>query len=123
MAIAQVVAYRATCPRASVGAVLVLQNRIISTGYNGSAPGHPHCTEMGCLMEEGHCQRTLHAEVNAIAWAARAGVRVEGARLYMWSSRGDGTPCRECQKVLRAAGVLTVTVQDDIITRPRKEAL
>jgi len=54
---------------------------------------------------DNHCQRTLHAEVNAIAFAARAGIKLEGGRLYIWSSRGDAVPCRECEKVRKAAGI------------------
>ena len=105
--IAEVVSRRSTCPRAHVGAVIVSdENRILSTGYNGAAPGEPHCeSEVGCLMQDGHCQRTLHAEVNAIAFAARAGISLRGSRLYLYSSRGELAPCRECEKVRKAAGV------------------
>lgn len=69
--IAQVVAMRSTCDRANVGAVLVKDNRVISIGYNGSKPGEPHCDEVGHLMENGHCVRTLHAESNAIDFATK----------------------------------------------------
>jgi dCMP deaminase len=101
--IAEVVATRATCPRASMGAVIVSkENRILSTGYNGSPPNEPHCLEVGCLMEDDHCQRSLHAEVNAVAHAAKAGISLEGARIYL---SGIRPLCRECQKVLTAAGV------------------
>jgi len=106
LSIAEAVSRRSTCPRASVGAVVVSpDNRILSTGYNGSPPGELHCDDAGCLVVDGHCQRTLHAEVNAIAFAARSGVKLEGGRLYIWSSRGDVVPCRECEKVRKAAGV------------------
>jgi dCMP deaminase len=103
--IAESVSKRASCPRASVGCVLVRENRILSTGYNGSPQGTPHCTEAGCQLEEGHCQRALHAEVNAIAYAARAGVSIAGASLYLY---GYDRVCRECTKVLKAAGIDTV---------------
>jgi dCMP deaminase len=107
LAIAEVVSRRSTCPRAHVGAVIVSAgNRILATGYNGSPPGEAHCDDIGCLMEDNHCQRTLHAEVNAIAFAARAGVRLQGGRLYIWSSRGDSIPCRECEKVIKAVGLI-----------------
>jgi len=106
LAIAEVVSRRSTCPRARVGAVIVSpDNRILSTGYNGSPPGEPHCDDVGCLVVDGHCQRTLHAEVNAIAFAARAGLKLEEGRLYIWSNRGDIVPCRECEKVRKAAGI------------------
>ena len=106
LAIAEMVSRRSTCPRAHVGAVIVSQdNRILSTGYNGSPPSEPHCGDIGCLMVDGHCQRTLHAEVNAVAFAARFGVSLKDSILYMWSSRGDVIPCRECEKVRVATGV------------------
>lgn len=106
--IAEAVAQRATCNRAKVGAVLVsADHRILATGYNGSAPGEPHCIDVGCDVVDDHCQRTQHAEVNAVAFAARHGVRIAGSRLYLWIN-SDGTAttvCRECAKVLKAAGV------------------
>ena len=108
LAVAKVVSQRSTCPRARVGAVIVsIDNRILSTGYNGSPPGEPHCDDcdVGCLIVDDHCQRALHAEVNAIAFAARAGIKLEGGTIYMWSSRGDVMPCRECEKVRKAAGI------------------
>jgi len=106
LTIAEVVSRRSTCPRARVGAVIVsLDNRILATGYNGSSLGEPHCDDVGCLVVDGHCQRTLHAEVNAIAFAARDGISLRGGRLYIWSSRGDVEPCRECEKVRKAAGL------------------
>ena len=68
MSIAEIVAERSTCARAKVGAVLIdpKTNRIVATGYNGSAKGAPHCIEEGCLMHKDHCIRTIHAEMNAI---------------------------------------------------------
>lgn len=102
MGIAEAVGRRASCPRAAVGAVLVTaENRIAATGYNGAPSGSPHCLDAGCQIEDGHCQRVLHAEVNAVAWAARHGTSIAGTRLYV---HGKGV-CRECAKVLRAAGV------------------
>ncbi|KKL76020.1 hypothetical protein LCGC14_2049060 [marine sediment metagenome] len=106
--IAEVVSTRSTCPRARAGAVVVSEdNRILSTGYNGSPSGEPHCTDegIGCDMVDGHCQRTLHAEVNAIAYAARAGVSLEGSRLYLYINPDSYSVCRECDKVRKAAGV------------------
>lgn len=103
--VAEAVARRATCPRAYVGAVIVsADNRIISTGYNGSGPQEPHCSEIGCLMEDNHCQRALHAEVNAVASAAVMGVSVRGSRIYIYDTQSR-PPCRECQKVLTSAGI------------------
>ena len=73
MNIARQVATRSTCDRKQVGAVIVRDKTILSTGYNGSIRGLSHCDEDGHLMENGHCVRTVHAEANAIAQAARHG--------------------------------------------------
>lgn len=69
MRIAHVVALRGTCNRAQVGAVLVTGNRVVSIGYNGSLPGEPHCDDIGHMIVDNHCVRTVHAEVNAIDFA------------------------------------------------------
>jgi dCMP deaminase len=96
-------ATRSTCPRKSVGAVVVRDKAVLATGYNGSIRGLPHCSEVGCLMENGHCVRTVHAEANAILQAARHGVRIEGADLYVTSS-----PCWDCFKLIANAGIRRV---------------
>jgi dCMP deaminase len=113
--LAKVVSTRATCNRAHVGAILVMRNRILTTGYNGSPPGEPHCTDpgVGCDLVDNHCQRTLHAEVNAIAQAAQLGISVKGASMYIYINNLDGIsrnnkPCRECMKVLNATGIGTI---------------
>jgi dCMP deaminase len=100
MAVARVVASRATCDRKRVGAVIVRDRIILTTGYNGSLRGLAHCDEVGHLMQEGHCVRTVHAEANAIAQAARNGVRVEGADIYVTAS-----PCFSCFKLIANAGL------------------
>jgi len=100
MSIAEVVASRSTCDRKFVGAVLVRDKTILSTGYNGSIRGLPHCTDVGHLMENGHCVATIHAEANAIVQAARNGVVIEGATLYVTAS-----PCWSCFKMLANAGI------------------
>lgn len=107
LAMAKLVSTRSTCPRASVGVVLVKRKRMIATGYNGSLPGLSHCEDVGvgCLMEDGHCQRAIHAEINAIAQCARFGLSVEGAILYLYDSANRATPCRECMKVIKSSGV------------------
>ncbi len=73
MEIAIQVSKRSTCDRRMVGAVIVRDKTILSTGYNGSIRGLPHCDEVGHLMEASHCVRTIHAEVNAVAQAAKNG--------------------------------------------------
>jgi dCMP deaminase len=100
MNIARVVSTRATCDRNHVGAVIVRDKNILSTGYNGSIRGLPHCDEVGHEMVGGHCVRTVHAEANAIIQAARHGVRIEGADIYTTAS-----PCWECFKLIANAGI------------------
>jgi dCMP deaminase len=94
------VAKRSTCPRAAVGAVIVRDKRILTTGYNGAPMGLPHCTEAGCLMESGHCVRTLHAEQNAIIQGALHGVDVSGSTMYVTHQ-----PCLVCAKMAINAGI------------------
>ena len=93
-------AARSTCPRKTVGAVIVRDRGILATGYNGSLRGLPHCTEVGCLLENDHCVRTVHAEANAILQAAKHGVRIEGADIYVTAS-----PCWNCFKLIANAGI------------------
>lgn len=105
MAIAKIISTRATCDRARIGAVLVKNRRIISTGYNGAPPGLPDCDgQEGHLMEEGHCIRTLHSEENAILQlAAIGGTSAEGATLYTTHS-----PCYHCAKKIIMVGIKRV---------------
>jgi dCMP deaminase len=93
-------AARSTCPRKTVGAVIVRDRGILATGYNGSLRGLPHCTEVGCLLENDHCVRTVHAEANAILQAAKHGARIEGADIYVTAS-----PCWNCFKLIANAGI------------------
>jgi dCMP deaminase len=103
MRIAREVATRSTCDRKHVGAVIVRDKMILATGYNGSLRGLSHCDEVGHLMEEGHCVRTVHAEANAIVQAARNGVRTDGAGIYVTAS-----PCFACFKLIANAGIVRV---------------
>jgi len=102
------VARRSTCPRAAVGAVLVRDKRLLTTGYNGAPAGLPHCGEIGCLMVNGHCVRTLHAEQNAIIQGALHGVDVSGSTLYVTHQ-----PCLNCAKMVINAGVKRVVYAGD----------
>ncbi len=104
MNLARQAATRSTCPRKHVGAVIVRDRTVLSTGYNGSLRGAPHCDEVGCLMENGHCVRTVHAEANAIIQAARNGVRLDGAQIYVTAS-----PCFNCFKLIVNAGIRTIS--------------
>jgi dCMP deaminase len=108
MAMARVAATRSTCKRRKVGAVIVLNNNVVATGYNGSLRGAAHCDDVGCLMEEGHCVRTVHAEANAILQAAKRGVSIEGAAIYTTSS-----PCWHCFKLIANAGITRIGYADD----------
>ena len=108
MELAQVVAKRSTCNRRKVGTVLVRDKRILTTGYNGSPSGLPHCTDVGCLIVDGHCVRAIHAEQNAIIQAALHGITLKGATCYVTSS-----PCVHCAKMLIAAGIERIVYMDE----------
>lgn len=106
MAIVRIVAARGTCDRLYSGSVLVRDNRIIATGYNGSPPGMPHCNDVGHLIEEGHCVRTIHGEHNSLLQAAKqGGTTTQGSTLYTKYS-----PCIHCTKYIIAAGVTRVVL-------------
>jgi dCMP deaminase len=102
------VAKRSTCPRAAVGAVIVRDKRILTAGYNGAPTGLPHCTEAGCLMVNGHCVRTLHAEQNAIIQGALHGVDVSHSTMYVTHQ-----PCLICTKMIINAGIERVVYAGD----------
>ncbi|MBL7013502.1 MAG: cytidine/deoxycytidylate deaminase family protein [Candidatus Marinimicrobia bacterium] len=100
MNIASEVATRSTCDRKHVGAVIVREKTILSTGYNGSIKGLPHCDEVGHEMVDGHCVRTTHAEANAIVQAAKNGVGIVGSEIYVTAS-----PCYNCFKLIANSGI------------------
>jgi dCMP deaminase len=123
------VATRSTCLRRQVGAVIVLEKRILSTGYNGAPTGFAHCRETGCLRTElgipsGERQeicRGLHAEQNAIIQAALHGVSVAGADIYVTLQ-----PCLTCAKMIINAGLKRVvclnSYPDDLARRFLEQA-
>ena len=100
MNIAREVATRSTCDRKHVGAVIVREKTILSTGYNGSIKGLPHCDTVGCEMVDGHCVRTTHAEANAIVQAAKNGIQINQSEIYVTAS-----PCYDCFKLIANAGI------------------
>lgn len=100
--VAYILADRGTCLRAKVGAVATQDNRIVSTGYNGAAKGMDHCTSKTCTPDE-PCPNSVHAEANLIAYAAKKGVALEGATLYITHS-----PCRKCTELIIQAGIKKV---------------
>jgi dCMP deaminase len=106
--IAQIVAKRSTCDRAHVGCVLVLENRILTTGYNGSPSGESHCDDAGHLLDGGHCIRTIHAEINALLQAAANGVSTQFATAYV-----THFPCYSCAKALVNAGIKRLVYAED----------
>lgn len=101
--IAETVATRATCDRLHVGAVLVRNKVILATGYNGAPRGLAHCDDEGHELVDGHCVRTVHAEANAIAHAAKHGMSIDGATIYLTNS-----PCYDCFKMIVNAGIKKV---------------
>lgn len=117
LALAATWAKRATCLRGQFGAVFVGDGQqVLASGYNGAPRGLPHCMDrapcgcgfgevvpVGCLMEDSHCVRTVHAEINGIIQAARTGVSLLGSRLYL-----TGRPCQRCALAIVQVGVVEV---------------
>jgi dCMP deaminase len=111
------VAERSTCTRAKVGAVIVRDKNILATGYNGAPAGLPHCLDVGCLVYtsrtpsgevEENCFRTIHAEINAIAQAAKNGAIIRDADIYI-----THTPCIHCMKVLINTGIRRICYEHE----------
>ncbi len=108
MNMAQLVSTRSTCMRRKVGAVIVKEKRVLSTGYNGSPKGTRHCDEVGCIREKLNVPsgtrhelcRGVHAEQNAVTQAAYFGVSVDGSVIYTTTY-----PCSLCAKILINAGI------------------
>lgn len=108
MSIARATAKRSTCDRLHVGAVLVTDDkRIIATGYNGSISGHEHCDDIGHLMYERGCKRTIHAEMNVILMCARHGIPTKDTILYV-----THYPCPDCMKHINQAGIKEVVYEE-----------
>lgn len=114
--IAQVVAKRSTCVRRQIGAVIVKDRRILTTGYNGAPSGLKDCLELGCLRDEhgipsGTRQETcraLHSEMNAVIQAALHGISTKGGTLYCTHQ-----PCSVCARMIINAGILKVVYTGD----------
>lgn len=115
MDIAELVRTRSTCLRRQVGAVIVKDNRILTTGYNGAPPGAKHCEEVGCLRQKmgvpsGERQelcRALHGEQNAVIQAAKYGIPIDGATIYTTTY-----PCVICAKILIGAGIKRIVYSE-----------
>lgn len=108
MAQSHLLALRSTCERLMVGATIVRDKRIIAGGYNGSVSGGIHCIDEGCLVIDGHCVRTVHAEINALLQCAKFGVATDGAELYV-----THFPCLQCCKSIIQSGIKKVFYASD----------
>lgn len=113
MANAELISKRSTCDRAFVGAVLVKKNRIIATGYNGGVSDTDNCDEVGHRMEDGHCIRTVHAEMNALIQCAKEGISTDGTEIYV-----THFPCLNCTKALLQAGITKITYRANYHPHP-----
>lgn len=124
--VVDVISRRSTCDRGRVGCVIVKDNRIISIGYAGAPVGLPHCDEVGHDIyrvirngiETEHCDRTIHAEQNAIARAAMIGLSIKDAILY-----NTVTPCYACAKLIVGCGIREVVCKCDYHTSERTKEL
>lgn len=126
MKMAELVATRSTCLRRQVGAVIVKEKRVLTTGYNGAPRGLKHCKEVGCVREQNHVEsgtrhelcRGVHAEQNAVIQAAYFGVSIKGATIYT-----TNFPCVLCAKILVNAGIEEVVYKDEYVDELSKKIL
>lgn len=138
MDVAETIAQLGTCDRKYVGAVIIRAGRCISWGYNGAAPGMPHCDENGHgwnipeffdkpSLQAMHvetrvsrlgCNNATHAEANALAFAAKQGISTDGAELYVTVS-----PCLTCARLIIAAGIVRVVWEEEYRERDGIELL
>ncbi|WP_227767904.1 deoxycytidylate deaminase [Zhaonella formicivorans] len=126
MEIAETVAKRSTCLRRQVGAIIVKDKRLLTTGYNGAPSGLPHCAQVGCLRENLNIPsgqrhelcRGIHAEQNAIIQAALYGVSIQGGTFYTTTH-----PCVVCAKMIVNAGIVKVITKGDYPDALAKEIL
>lgn len=106
MMAAKLIAVMATCPKLRVGTVIVKDRRIVASGFNGAPPGHPHCTEVGCLTFEGEgtsCRRVIHSEHNAVLQDSR---NLAGGTLYT-----PYLPCIDCTKAIISAKISEIVYE------------
>lgn len=117
--IAKEVAKRGTCDRKKVGYIIVKDKRILATGYNGSISGELHCDDAGHMMDNNHCVRTIHAEVNTLTQAAKHGISIDGATMYgTW-----GPPCWNCFKQIANAGIVKIVYSEPTKDEHHKKSL
>jgi dCMP deaminase len=116
MRMADLVATRSTCLRRQVGAVIMKEKRVLTTGYNGAPKGLKHCAEVGCVRTQNNIEsgtrhelcRGVHAEQNAVIQAAYFGASIKDASIYT-----TNFPCVMCAKILVNAGIIEVIYKDD----------
>lgn len=113
MAQCHLLALRSTCTRLMVGTTIVRDKRIIAGGYNGSITGGEHCIDDGCYVENNHCIRTIHAEINALLQCAKFGVPTTGAEIYV-----THFPCLNCTKSIIQSGIKKVYYDKDYKNHP-----
>ncbi len=113
MSQSHLLALRSTCQRLMVGATIVRDKRIIAGGYNGSVSGGIHCIDDGCYVIDGHCVRTVHAEINALLQCAKFGVATENAEIYV-----THFPCLHCCKSIIQSGIKAVYYAKDYKNHP-----
>ena len=118
LAQSHLLANRSTCNRLAVGATIVRDKRIIAGGYNGSIAGGDHCIDKGCYLIDGHCVRTIHAEMNALLQCAKFGAATQGAEIYV-----THFPCINCTKAIIQAGIQAVYYAEDYKNHPYAEEL
>ena len=125
--VAQAIAKRSTCDRGRIGCVIARNKQLLVTGYAGAPAGLPHCDEVGHQMKQlvhedgihtSHCMRTVHAEQNAICQAAKLGVSIDGATIYL-----QMTPCRICAMLLINSGIKRVVCERKYHAGGESEAL
>lgn len=113
MAQAVLLSLRSTCTRLEVGATLVKDHRIIAGGYNGAVSGDNHCIDHGCYVVDGHCIRTIHAEMNALLQCAKLGISTDGSEIYV-----THFPCLHCTKAILQAGIKKIYYLHDYHNDP-----
>jgi dCMP deaminase len=126
MRMADLVATRSTCLRRQVGAVIMKEKRVLTTGYNGAPKGLKHCAEVGCIRTQNNIEsgtrhelcRGVHAEQNAVIQAAYFGASIKDASIYT-----TNFPCVMCAKILVNAGIIEVIYKDDYVDPLSKEIM
>jgi len=115
---AKLMSQRGTCGRLQVGSVITIENRIIATGYNGPVKDDHECNDINCFLGE-TCKRAIHAEANAIYFAAKNGIKLQGATIYCTHS-----PCIKCAEAIIQSGIKVVEYSEEFRdTEPLKVLL